>query len=102
MKEREIALERLVGREVLSLQGRTVGRLEEVRAEERSTGWVVIEYRIGPAALLERLAARTLRFRSAEREYKARWDQLDPSDPAGPRLTCPVEELEGASTGRRR
>jgi sporulation protein YlmC with PRC-barrel domain len=101
MSRREVALERLVGRKVLAVEGRTVGRLEEVRAEQRGSAWVVIEYRIGPAALLERLAARMLRFRAAEREYKARWDQLDPSDPAGPRLTCPVEELEGAPTGRR-
>jgi sporulation protein YlmC with PRC-barrel domain len=57
--KREIHLERLLGRAVLAQNGHRVGRLEEVRVEKHGSGFVVTEYHIGPAALLERLSVHT-------------------------------------------
>ena len=90
---REVHLELLLGRRVLAANGRSVGRLEEVRAERRGGGCVITECLIGPSALLERLAAPWLSFRQTRRGFVARWDQIDLSDVEHPRLLCPVEEL---------
>jgi hypothetical protein len=99
----EVHLELLLSRVVRAANGRRVGRLEEVRAEKRGTGWVVTEYHLGAAALMERLSANALGlFRSGRlrRGYVARWDQLDVSDPENMRLTCPIEELRRIEGGR--
>jgi hypothetical protein len=89
---REVHLELLLGRPVLAANGRSIGRIEEVRAEKHGTGYVVSEYHIGPAALLERLSL-TLRLPWAARGYVASWDQLDVSDAERIRLTCDVAQL---------
>lgn len=90
----EVRLELLLGRRVLDRDGRAIGRLEEVRAERDGDECLITDYLIGPAALLERLAAPVLRvlgFRAPS--HAARWEQLDLSDPEKPRLTCSVAEL---------
>jgi hypothetical protein len=90
----EVHLELLVGRRVKGRDGRPVGRLEEVRAERQGEECVVSEYLIGPAALLERLAAPILRLLGRTgRSYAASWDQVDLSDPRTPRLTCGLDQL---------
>jgi hypothetical protein len=94
LKPRELRLDRLLGRQVLAQNNRRVGRLEEFRAEKRGTGYVVTEYVIGVAGLLERLDVGVkLLFGRRAGGYLARWDQVDISNPERPRLTCPVEEL---------
>lgn len=93
MSGREVALELLLGRRVWAKNGRSIGRLEEVRAEKHGSGYVVREYHIGPAALFERLSC-TLRLPWAARGYVARWDQLDVGDAKRPVLLCPVDELQ--------
>lgn len=105
MAKHEVHLELLVGREVLDSQGKKAGRIEEVRAVPEGAEWVVEEYLIGPAALLERLAAwpvagkvvqlLSIRGRSG---YNVPWDKLDISDPSKPRLTCPRNALEAYSS----
>jgi hypothetical protein len=75
-----------------------IGRLEEVRAERRGAGYVVTEYILGPAGLVERLSAR-LPFFATGRGFAARWDQIDVSDPLNPRLLCAVEELQANTRG---
>jgi hypothetical protein len=93
-RARELRLDRLLGRRVLAGNGDSVGRLEEFRAEKRGTGWVITEYVIGSAGLLERLGvAVKLLFGRRGGGYVAAWDQLDISDPDHPRLRCPVDEL---------
>ena len=71
-----------------------IGRLEEVRVEAKGRRYTVTEYLIGPAGLLERLGlgVRYLLGRKGS-GYRARWDQLDISDPEHPRLTCSLGEL---------
>ena len=100
MKRQEVHLELLIGRRVFALNGRSVGRLEEVRAELNPRGdCFVSEFLIGTYGMLERLSVwrigrailRTVRVR--RQGYRVRWEQLDLSDPKRPQLKCEVEEL---------
>jgi sporulation protein YlmC with PRC-barrel domain len=91
-----LRLDRLVGREVYTANNRRLGRLEEFRAEQREEGWVITEYVIGAAGIAERLGlgVRLVLGSKPAGGYIARWDQLDLSNPARPRLRCPVEALQ--------
>jgi hypothetical protein len=91
-----VRLDRVLGRCVLAANNRSIGRIEEFRAERRGTGWVVTAYTIGAAGLWQRLGlgARLLYGAGKRHGYIARWDQLDLSHPDVPRLRCPVDELE--------
>jgi len=100
MAASEINLELLLSRRVYALNGKVVGRLEEIRAELRGSECVVTEYLVGVYAMFERLAAwsigrsilRTLRVREGG-GYRVAWHQLDLSDPLRPRLCCPMSDL---------
>jgi hypothetical protein len=93
---RQVRLERLVGRRVVAMNHRAIGRIEECRAERRGRAWELTAYVIGPAGLWERLGSslRLLYGTRAVRGYLARWDQIDITDPSRPRLTCPVGEIQ--------
>jgi hypothetical protein len=96
-----IHLQQLLSHRVRALNGRVVGRIEEVLAETDGDACYVTEYLLGAQALFHRLAL--LRFARAilglfgltknERGFRVPWDQLDLSDPAKPRLRCKVKEL---------
>jgi hypothetical protein len=90
-----VRLDRLLGRRVFAANNRPLGRLEEFRAERQGNRWVVIEYVIGTAGLLERLGLAVRLILGVRRAggYVARWDQLDLGNPARPRLTCDVQDL---------
>ena len=90
-----LRLDRLVGREVYTRNNRRLGRLEEFRSERRGDDWVIREYVVGTAGLLERLGLGVRLILGIKRSggYVVRWDQLDLSEPARPRLTCSVEEI---------
>jgi hypothetical protein len=93
----ELRLELLLGRRVRDPEGRVVGRLEEFRATRDGDAWEVTAFDVGPSALLERLAVRhfgSLVPGTRPAGYRARWDQIDLSDPDHPRLTVPVDELQ--------
>jgi hypothetical protein len=94
-KGTELRVERLLGRSVQRVDGTVAGRLEECRATREGEAWVVTEFDIGRAALLERLAVRHFGWLPGmgAAGYRARWDQIDLSDPDHPRLTVPLEEL---------
>ena len=74
--------------------GKSIGRVEEVRAVERGQAAVVSGVCIGPRALLERLSAPVMSLVGRQSGYLARMDQIDLSDPLRPRLLVPVSELE--------
>ena len=98
---KEVRLEEILGRQVLSGEGRPVGRLEEACAEERDGEWLVMEFLVGTAALLQRLSASFFPFLGLGLTgYRVRWDQLDLGDPRHPRLTCEVSELQTFDAGR--
>jgi hypothetical protein len=91
----ELRLDRVIGRKVAAANNRFIGRLEECRAERRGRTWVVTEWVIGPAGLLERLGlgARLVLGPAERNGFVARWDQIDFSNPDRPRLRCAVNEL---------
>jgi hypothetical protein len=72
-----------------------LGRLEEFRAERRGTEWVVTEYVIGAAGLVERLGlgVRLILGMTRPSGYVARWDQMDLSNPDRLRISCSVSDL---------
>jgi hypothetical protein len=90
-----VRLDRLIGRKVLTGNNRVLGRLEECRAERRGDAWVVTEWLIGSAGLMERLGfgVRMILGLRAGRSFVARWDQLDLSNPDRPRLNGSTDEL---------
>lgn len=101
MTTRELHLELLLGKRVLDSTGKSVGRIEEVRAQQQGDEWFIQDYLIGTTALLERLSAWTiglgiLRLFGARKiygGYQVPWDKLDLTDPEHPRLTCTLQEL---------
>jgi hypothetical protein len=97
----EINVELLLSRRVRATNGRPIGRVEEIVAEERDGECLVVAYLVGVYAAVERLSAWTigrsiLRVVGLRRAggYRVRWDQLDVSDPTSPRLRCPMDEVE--------
>jgi hypothetical protein len=90
----EIRLDRMLGRQVVSMNRRSVGRLEECRIERDGDRWAVVEYEIGVAGLWDRLGlgARLL-IGLKRRGYRLRWDQLAITDDGPLQLTCSVDEL---------
>src|SRR4051812_46668043 len=100
MPETEVHLELLLGRRVLAKNGKSIGRIEEIRATPRGRGLVIDEYLIGSYATLERLSAWTIgrallrNFGGGNSGYCVPWDKLDVSDAKRPRLLCAASELE--------
>ncbi len=102
MADNEIHLELLLSKPVLDLEGEEVGRIQEVRVEQQGDEWIVQEYLIGPAAILERLSAWTIGLKilhllfagQGTGGYRVPWDKLDLTDPRHPRLRCHLHELK--------
>jgi hypothetical protein len=98
---RTVHVELLLDKEVRDPSGRRAGRIEEVRARRDGHEIIVEAYHLGPAALMERLAAPVMRmslFRALglhkhAHGRRATWEQMDLSDSEHPRLRCPVDEL---------
>jgi sporulation protein YlmC with PRC-barrel domain len=101
MQKQEVNLELLVGRRVFGLNGKSIGHLEEIRAELIKGECFVTEYLVGAYAVVERLAALSIGrailwlFGANKKHecYKVPWDKLDLTDPERPRLLCSVDEL---------
>jgi sporulation protein YlmC with PRC-barrel domain len=100
MARQEIHLELLLGKRVYALNGRAIGRLEEVRAESKQGAATVNEFLVGDYAIFERLSAWEIAravmglFGPVIKSgYRIRWDQIDFTDPGRPKLTCHVSEL---------
>lgn len=112
MSTREVRLSHLVGRRVRDVAGRSVGRIEELRAEielhEHGNDYVVVEFHVGAYGALEalaggRFARHLLRRLGGAVGYTRRcvpWDRMDLGDPDRPRLTCRAEELPGSEMER--
>ncbi len=90
-----LRLDRLLGCEVHAGNNRRLGRLEEFRAERRGKEWVVTEYVIGAAGLVERLGLGVRLILGMRRPsgYVARWDQMDLGNPDHLRISCSVSDL---------
>jgi hypothetical protein len=102
----EVQLELALGRPVVDREGRRAGHVEEFRAEQRDGEWVVVEYLLGAAGLLERLGIDQLSGLLGlplprRARYRVPWDQLDISDPRYPRLSGRTADLRPDTTPRR-
>jgi hypothetical protein len=87
MTSRQIRLDDLMGRIVRDVDGQPMGRLFEVRGEERDGEMMVVEYHLGPHAWLERIGFSVRRFAgvdAARHIHKVPWDEVDVSDPTRP------------------
>jgi sporulation protein YlmC with PRC-barrel domain len=101
---RELRLELLIGRKVCDPAGKVVGRLEEVRVDERDGEHVVREFHVGKYAMFERLmggpvGSSLLRLlgRRAYTPLVIPWEMLDLTNPQRPRTTRPAAELRQVS-----
>ncbi|MBE9020876.1 hypothetical protein IQ272_33065 [Chroococcidiopsidales cyanobacterium LEGE 13417] len=100
--DREIHLELLIGKQVVDIDGKPVGRIEEIRAQPQGDEWVIQEYLLGFGAILERLSAWTIGLailhrlgaRKIRGGFKVPWDKMDLADPDRPRLTCTLDRLQ--------
>ena len=90
-----IHAELLLGRRVLDVNDRVVGRIRSIHARRRGHDFFIEEYHIGPAAFLEVLGISTRRMvgLSFREPIRIPWQKLDLSDPERPRLRCAKEEL---------
>lgn len=100
MAKYEVHLELILGQKVYALNGRSIGRLEEVRANADGQTCVVTDFLVGSYAITERLSAwiigrAILRVFGARQKggYRIRWNQLDVSDSTHLRLLCKTSEL---------
>jgi ribosomal 30S subunit maturation factor RimM len=96
-----VRLQDLLGRRVRDVDGRLLGRVEEVFARREGQALVVHEYHVGGYALLERLAGGRVRRAllavvpfTRPTLYRVPWHALDITDPKRPRLRCSVDDLE--------
>ncbi|MEP6732404.1 MAG: hypothetical protein ABJE10_17290 [bacterium] len=102
MSAREVLLTDLVGRTVHDVNGRRVGRIEELCAgielHEHGNEYVVRSFHLGAYGMLEAMAgsrfARAVFGRFiATRSYSIPWESMDLSDVEHPRLTHSIELL---------
>jgi sporulation protein YlmC with PRC-barrel domain len=90
----QINIELLIGTKVRDVDGKDVGRIEEIRAERTGNKLMVEAYLIGASAVIHRLSAwtlvrpveRVLRSRHIYSVYEVPWQDMDLSDPKRPQL----------------
>ena len=95
MTARRVRLDLLHGRLVRDVDGRKVGRVHDVRADEVNGELVVVEYFLGPHETLAWLGikARMLIGAGGPAPWRVPWHRLDVADPLRPRFLGKVEEL---------
>jgi hypothetical protein len=101
----EVRLSHLLGRTVHDVEGRSIGRLEELRAEielhEHGADYVVVEFHVGAYGALQALAGwhfarHFLRLFGGlvdYKRYRVPWEIMDLTDPMRPVVTRPAREL---------
>jgi hypothetical protein len=95
----EACLDLLIGRIVLTRDGKRIGRIEAIKANWKGEDLFVTEFHLGAYAALERLSALRLGIavldliRLRRSGYCIPWDRLDISDPRRPRALCSMKEL---------
>ncbi|MBX5224432.1 PRC-barrel domain containing protein [Rhizobium sp. NLR9b] len=98
----EVRLELLLGKQVYDVDGKAVGRVEEVKAEARGADLYVVEYHLGAYSFFERLSAlaigrAVLTAIGAEKSGSKKavpWDKLDMRDLGHLRVTCRETTLQ--------
>lgn len=101
---RELRVEHLLGRRVLDADGASLGRIEEIVAENDGEELVVREFLVGHYGMLERLGigrlgASLLRLLTGGRAREGAripWHALDLADPRRPRCSLTRDALRRA------
>jgi sporulation protein YlmC with PRC-barrel domain len=97
----EIHIELLLGTTVRDINGKDVGRIEELHVERDESTCRVDAYLVGASAVIERLSAwtlvrpisRLLHSRRLLTIYEVPWQDMDLSDPHHPRLRTAKQDL---------
>jgi sporulation protein YlmC with PRC-barrel domain len=97
----EIHIELLLGTTVRDINGKNVGRIEELHVERDESTCRVDAYLVGASAVIERLSAwtlvrpisRLLHSRRLLTIYEVPWQDMDLSDPQHPRLRTAKQDL---------
>jgi len=97
----DVHVELLLGTKVRDTDGNIVGRIEELRVDREDNSCRVESYLIGASALIERLSAwtlirpvaRALHAHKLYQVYDVRWQDMDLSDPARPKLRIARSDL---------
>jgi len=111
MSARTVSLKDLLGRVVHDVEGRRIGRIEELEAEIELEGdgneYVVTRFGVGrwgpfdaiaSGLFVPQLVRRIARATSYVR-YAIPWDCMDLTDPEHPRVTCAERDLPRSSDG---
>ncbi|HSU14771.1 hypothetical protein [Longimicrobium sp.] len=101
MSAGEAHVERLLGRPVVDADGRSLGRMEEIRAVAHGGQLYVSQYVVGRYGVAARLTSESLLPRvlhlvgiaRRRRGYVIPWIWMDLSDPEHPRTTKPMHLL---------
>lgn len=82
----EFHVEELIGAVVRDVDGRRLGRIYEMIAEERDGELVIIEYHLGKGAFLERvsMSIRSMFGLEQKEPLRVSWERLDLSDISKP------------------
>jgi hypothetical protein len=111
MSARTVSLEDLLGRVVHDVEGRRIGRIEELEAEIELEGdgneYVVTRFGVGRWGPFDAIASglfvqQLVRPHHARDELRAllhSMDRMDLTDPERPRVTCAERDLAGSSGG---
>jgi len=101
---RLVALERYIGKPVCDADGRSIGRLHEIRVREDGSELLVLDYLVGRVGLLERFSltqlGREIGFLfGLDRPdgYVVPWDCMQFPGEGNPRCTRRAAELERLS-----
>jgi hypothetical protein len=108
VRGRRVRVQDLLGRKVVDAEGKSAGRIEELRARVRDGRCEVDRFDLGREGLLERLSVGGVslelitllggRRGASAGGHHVPWEQMDLRDPVHPRLRCRVGDLE--SPGR--
>lgn len=96
----EVHVELLLGTRVRDVHGDVVGRLEELRCEKLDGEDVVVEFHVGAAAMIERIAMFVSSLPLLDRlpwswwEYRVRWQDVELVSSRELRLRVPKDALE--------
>ena len=96
MTTRLIRIDLVNGSAVHDEDGRKIGRLHDARAERQGSDLVIVEYHLGPLALLARLGFSLLSvigIRLRREPIRIPANRMDLSDPAHPRFLGKAAEL---------
>jgi len=81
-----IRLEELVGSLVRDRDGNEIGRVVDMRGEQRDSDVVIVEYFLSAGALMTRvgMSVRTLFGLQSKQPMRIPWNELDLSEPDNP------------------